>query len=85
MAFDNRKYVIIPTTEINNVNFDEVLETSANTCRYSVDGTQTFVKYESDQPPSIVAISGKSSEYTHDEILAILSTEVWVSPEEEFE
>ena len=83
MAFDNRKYVIIPATEINNVNFDEVLETSANTCRYSVDETQTFVKYEGAQPPSVAAISGKSSEYTHEEILAILSTEVWVAPEEQ--
>lgn len=82
MVFDNRKYVIIPATEINNVNFDEVLETSENTCRYSVDGTQTFVKYEGAQPPSVAAITDKSPEYMHDEILAILSTESWTAPEE---
>lgn len=82
MAFDNRKYVIIPATEINNVNFDEVMETSADTCRYSVDGTQTFVKYESTQPASVAAITGKSQEYTHEEILAILSSEEWNPPQE---
>jgi len=82
MAFDNRKYVIIPATEVANINFDEVLETSAQTCRYSVDESQTFVKYEGAMPASVAAISGKSAEYTHSEILAILATEAWASSEE---
>ena len=81
--FENRKYVIIPTSEINNVNFAEVLETAPGTCRYSVDGTKTFVKYEGDMPPSVQGITGKSIEYSHDEILAILATEEWTSPIEE--
>ena len=77
--FENRKYVIIPASEINNINFSEVLETSAETCRYSVDGTKTFVKYEGDMPSSVQGISGKSIEYSHDEILDILSTPEWTS------
>lgn len=77
MAFENRKYVIIPASEINQVNFAEVLETAPETCRYSVDGTKTFVKYEGSQPPSVAAITSKSQEYSHDEILVILSTEEW--------
>ena len=81
--FENRKYVIIPTSEINNVNFAEVLETAPGTCRYSIDGTKTFVKYESDMPLSVQGITGKSIEYLHDEILTILSTEEWTSPIEE--
>ena len=85
MAFENRKYVIIPTTEINNINFAEVLETSAETCRYSVDETKTFVKYEGDQPASVAAIESKSQEYTHTEILEILSGEAWTAPMEEGE
>jgi hypothetical protein len=80
MAFENRNYVIIPASEINNVNFLEVLETSAETCRYSVDGAKTFVKYNGEMPPSVAGISGKSQEYTHSEILEILSGEEWVSP-----
>jgi hypothetical protein len=83
MAFENRKYVIIPTSEINNVNFTEVLETAPGTCRYSVDSTKTFVKYEGDMPLSVQGITGKSIEYSHDEILAILATEEWTSPIEE--
>ena len=85
MAFENRKYVIIPTTEVDNIDFTEVLETSADTCRYSVDGTETFVKYEGDQPASVAAIESKSQEYTHSEILVILSSEAWTAPMEEGE
>lgn len=81
--FENRKYVIIPTTEINNIDFYEVMETSADTCRYSVDGTKTFVKYEGDQPASVAAITGKSDEYNHTEILDILSGEEWTAPIDE--
>jgi len=83
MAFENRKYVIIPTTEITNVNFTEVLETAPNTCRYSVDGSKTFVKYDGDMPESVAAITGKSQEYSHTEILDILATTDWTSPIEE--
>jgi hypothetical protein len=82
-VFDNRKYVIIPTSEINNVNFSEVLETAPGTCRYSVDSSKTFVKYDGTQPPSVATISSKSQEYSHEEILSILSTEEWNSHQNE--
>lgn len=82
MVYENRKYVIFPASEVGNVDFSQVFETSENTCRYSVDGTKTFVKYEGEQPSSIQGIANKSQEYTHEEILAILSTEEWTSPQE---
>lgn len=81
--FDSRKYVIIAAEEAALVDFNEVLETSAETCRYSVDGTQTFVKYESDMPQSIVALTSKSGEYTHSEILEILAGPEWTAPMDE--
>jgi hypothetical protein len=81
--FEYRKYVIIPATDAVSVNFSEVLETSAETCRYSVDGTQTFVKYEGAMPSSIAALTNKSQEYTHAEILAILAEPEWTAPMEE--
>lgn len=83
MAFENRKYVIIPASEINNINFSEVLETAPDTCRYSVDATQTFVKYDGEMPASVAAITGKSQEYDHTGILNILVTEEWTTPMEE--
>jgi hypothetical protein len=44
--FPNRRWLVIPASEVSNVDFNQVLESSADTLRYSVDGTQTFVKYE---------------------------------------
>lgn len=72
-----RKYVIIDATEVSSINFNQVVETSADTICYSLDGTKTFVKYEGEQPSFL---SGKT-EYTHSEILAILSGDEWTSAE----
>ena len=72
-----RTYCIINSSEVSSVDFNKVLQTSSDTLRYSIDGTQTFVKYEGDQPSFL---SGKT-EYTHSEILAILATDEWTSDE----
>ena len=50
---DHRHYVIIPYSEIVNINFDDIIETSIDTVRKSVDGTKTFVKYTHDMPESV--------------------------------
>ena len=44
--FPNRRWLVIPATEVENVDFNQVLESSADTLRYSIDGNETFVKYE---------------------------------------
>ena len=77
--FDNRHWVIISASDVSNIDFSQVMEDSAQTMRYSVDGTLTFVKYEGDMPSSVTACSSKSQEYSHSEILAILNAEdqVW--------
>jgi len=80
--FDHRHWVIISASDVPNIDFTQVMETSAETMRYSVDGTLTFVKYEGDMPSSVTACSSKSQEYSHSEILAILNNEdqVWWIP-----
>jgi len=72
-----RTYCIINSSEVSSVDFDQVLQTSADTLRYSVDGSKTFVKYEGDQPSFL---SGKQ-EYTHSEILDVLATDEWTPDE----
>ena len=72
-----KTYCIIDSSEVSSVNFDQVAETSADTLRYSLDGTQTFVKYEGEQPSFL---NGKQ-EYTHSEILTILATDEWTDPD----
>jgi len=77
MSFHDRHYVIVPSGAIHTIDFNEVMETSKDTVRFSVDGTQTFVKYKGDVPPSVASIPDKSVEYDHPDILDILSTEAW--------
>ena len=72
-----RTYVIIDASEVSSVDFDQVAETSADTLKYSVDGTKTFVKYKGTQPFFLL---GKT-EYNHSEILSILSGPEWSSDE----
>ena len=72
-----RTYVIIDASEVSSVDFDQVLQTSAETLRYSLDGSKALLKYEGDQPSFL---SGKQ-EYTHSEILSILSGDEWTSDE----
>ena len=43
--YNNRRFLVIPVSEIPNINFNEIEETSAETLRFSLDGTKTFVKY----------------------------------------
>jgi hypothetical protein len=75
-------YVIFDVTELPNIDFNEVLQTSAETCRLSVDKTQTLVKWFGDQPiPACVEnLTTKSPYYTHDEILVIMATPEWTEP-----
>ena len=80
MEFENRRYVIFAVTELDQIDFGQVLETSAETVRRSVDGTQTFVKYEGEMPATVAALSTKSESYTHDAMLTILNTAEWSAP-----
>jgi hypothetical protein len=67
--FKNRKWVIITRDEVGSVDFSKIIETSADTLRYSNDGNKTFVKYEGNKPSFLY---GKDT-YNHSEILAILN------------
>ena len=73
MAYENRKYVIINTSETGSIDFSQVNETSANTLRYNLSGSQTVVKFDGDTPSFL---SGKTS-YTHSEILTVLAGTDW--------
>jgi len=68
-----RNYVIIDASEVSSVDFNQVLETSADTLRYNLAGTQTFVKFEGDTPSFL---EGKTA-YDRSEMLTILANEEW--------
>ena len=43
--FPNRRWLVLPVSEVENINFNQVLESSLDSLRYSVDQSETFVKY----------------------------------------
>lgn len=78
--YQNRKFMIFNVSELELIDFTQVCETSAETVRKSVDGTKTFVKWDSlEIPSSVEALTTKEGPYTYEEILTILATEEWTS------
>lgn len=71
-----KTYVIIDSDEVSSVDFSQVFETSADTLRYNLAGTQTFVKYAGAKPRFLY---GKDT-LSHSEILGVLATEDWTDP-----
>ena len=70
-------YIIIDSSEIPNVDFNLVLNTNSDLLYYNLDKTQAVLKYEGTQPFFLL---GKT-EYTHEEILNILSGPEWTAEE----
>jgi hypothetical protein len=74
----NRTYVIIDASDVADVDFSQVLETSEYTLRWSRDGTQTFVKFEGETPSFLDGMA----QYNLQEIHAILDCPEWSWPRE---
>lgn len=74
---ENRRWVIFNTSETGSIDYSQVMETSSETLRLNISGSKTFVKYEGDQPSSVTSLSSKSEEYTHQEILNVLTGSEW--------
>jgi|TARA_Y100000034_G_scaffold47733_1_gene58811 hypothetical protein len=72
------KYVIINTSEVSSVDFSQVIETSADTLRYSLDNSKTFVKFDGNTPSFL---NGKTS-YAHSEMITVLDGSDWYEEED---
>ena len=79
--YPNRKYVIITTAEVEDVNFEDVLETNVNSLMFSKDCQYTFVKYEEDKPSFL----NGNEEYSNYEIKEFLNNDkgIWRMNDEE--
>ena len=78
--YENREFMIFNVSELNQINFNEILETSADTVRRSVNGVKTFVKWDGTIPQCVENLTTKEGPYTYNEILAILATPEWTDP-----
>jgi hypothetical protein len=76
--YEQRQFMIFSVTELNKIDFNEVLETSEETVRKSIDETLTFVKWDSEGiPNSVQTLTTTQGPYTYSEMLEILKTPVW--------
>lgn len=71
------KYIFFNVSELNLIDFNQVLETSLETLRYSTDKTKTFVKWIGDEPSFISDLTTKSTIYNKEQMLIILDSDEW--------
>lgn len=73
-----RNFMIFNISELSQINFNEVLETSEETVRRSINGEKTFVKWDGNTiPPSVQSLTTSDGPYSYEEILEILNTSEW--------
>jgi len=72
-----RTYVIANSSEASGFDFTQLIDIDEQYSRKSLDGNLILARYEGDQPSFL---SGKT-EYTHEEILEVLTTDAWTPSE----
>ena len=82
MDYSDRTYSTVLTSGIGSVDFSQVMETSADTVRKSVDGTQFVLKWKTKSWPSFISPSGSmvpTWSGSHAACLTLMATEAWSS------
>ena len=80
MEYQNREFMIFNISELDQIDFSQVLETSQDTVRKSVDQTKTFVKWNGQIPDCVLDLLTKEGPYSYEEIVEIMNTQEWTSP-----
>jgi len=75
--YEQRQFMIFNLSELNQIDFTQVLETSPETVRKSVDLSKTFVKWDGDIPSFVSSLTTKEGPFTHSEMIEILSNSEW--------
>ena len=74
-------YAIIQTSDLSNIDFSQIGETSADTLRYNLAGTEFVIKWNT--TPTFISDGSvvPVSTLTHEEALALMQTAEWSEPE----
>jgi hypothetical protein len=76
--YNDGKFTIFNVSELNKIDFSQVIETSIDTVRKSIDETKTFIKWDGNNTPKCLAnLTTAEGPYTYNEISAILQTAEW--------
>ena len=78
-----RTYVIVNVTDLELLDYGQLMTTSIETTMRNVNNDKAVVKYEGAMPSTITELVDKTL-YDHTEILSILQTDEWRGqPDEE--
>jgi hypothetical protein len=81
MSYENRNFIIFNPSEMDKINFSEIIETSPQTLRFSINGLKTFVKWEGASPAFVSTLTTKEGPYTYSQMETILISNEWVNPD----
>ena len=73
MDYSNRKWVIVNVSDITDEMIASAIQTSMDTLRKTLDGTQAILKWDGDTP---TCFDGMTT-YNHSEILTELAKSTW--------
>lgn len=86
MSHDHRHWILVSPSDLPNIDYSEICETSIQTTRTNIAGDVAFIKWESSIydhlhqptiPASVAAINHLSDILTHEEMKSELSTDEW--------
>ena len=77
MDYSNRKWVIVNVSDITEEMIYSAIQSSMDTLRKSLDGTQAILKWDGDTP---TCFDGMTT-YNHSEILTELAKSTWTEDE----
>jgi len=81
MDYSNRTYAFANTSDIGSVDFTQIMETSADTVRKSIDESQFILKWYTANEPSFITNGSVTLAWsgTHAECLNRLTSSFWVA------
>jgi len=71
------KYVIYSMEDVSNIDFSQVIETSQDTLRLSLNGEYALLKFRGDTPDFLVGLQ----QYTYAEMIPIMRSAEWANQE----
>tara|TARA_R110000824_G_scaffold59979_1_gene160684 strand:- start:645 stop:899 length:255 start_codon:yes stop_codon:yes gene_type:complete len=76
---NNRTYATINLTDVGQIDFSQVGESSASTIRKSLDNTQFVIKWEEGYIPTFITNTNvvPIQTYDHHGILELMATAAW--------
>jgi len=86
MAHDHRHWILISSSDLANIDYSEICETSVETTQTNLAGDKAVIKWDSSiydrlhqptVPASVAAVNHLSDIMDHDEIKSELSNDEW--------